>query len=77
MSKKHSAWEATTNMAFGFVISWVVWVIVVGPMIAAGVLSASNSVDAFLITMIFTVTSWLRSYFFRRIFHKHVTGVDK
>lgn len=74
MSKKHSAWEATTNTAFGFVISWVVWAVVVGPLIAHGVLSASSTMDSFLITLIFTVTSWLRSYFFRRFFHKHVTG---
>jgi len=68
-TKVESAIESTANIATGFVISWCVWMFVVTPLIQAGYLQAGPAHDAFYITSIFTVTSWLRSYFWRRYFN--------
>ena len=67
-SKLESKIEATVNIATGFIISWVVWVVLVGPLISAGYLTVGSPLDAFIITSIFTVSSWLRSYYWRRFF---------
>ena len=67
-SKLESKIEATVNIGTGFIISWVVWIVLVGPLINAGYLTVGNAGDAFIITSIFTVSSWLRSYYWRRFF---------
>lgn len=68
-SKIESAIEATANIASGFVISYGVWMLIVVPLMELGALEAGPAADAFLITCIFTVTSWLRSFFWRRYFN--------
>lgn len=85
-SKLESVIESTANIASGFIISFSVWTFLVGPLVAADVFHPTSAHDAFLITCIFTVTSWLRSYVWRRFFNaglhkavhklvaKHFTG---
>ncbi len=69
-SKLESALEATINIASGFFISWAVWLWVVpvffGPNVGVSVGSG------FFLTTIFTVSSWLRSYIWRRFFNAGV-----
>ncbi len=60
--------ETSFNIGSGFVISLLVWWVVVGPLIASGYLNPDNSVDAILVTSLFTVTSVARSYLWRRYF---------
>lgn len=67
-SKLESSIESTANVASGFLISWWVWIFVVAPLMNAGYLDAGPAGDAFLITSIFTISSWLRSYGWRRFF---------
>jgi membrane protein CcdC involved in cytochrome C biogenesis len=64
---KLESWiEATMNIVSGFLISMLMWMFVVEPAIRVGWLEMT---DAFEITMIFTVTSLLRSFFWRRYFN--------
>lgn len=64
-SKVESRIEVATNYITGFVIAWVTWtMVVIGP-ITWGWLTVQ---DGFVITMIFTCVSILRSYFWRRFF---------
>jgi len=59
--------ETVLNTASGFVISWLMttWVLpLYGFSISAG--------QGFQITMIFTVVSILRSYFWRRTFNRYI-----
>lgn len=64
-SRLHSAVESGTNVVIGFVISYLVWVIVVVPLYHLEVSHADN----FTITCIFTVTSLVRGYVVRRFFN--------
>lgn len=59
--------ETVLNISSGFVISYGMWLFVVNPLIEHGYLTIN---DAFSITMIFTVTSVIRSYYWRRFFAK-------
>ena len=68
-TKLESHIESTANIASGFVISYLVWLFVVGPLINAGYVEVGHAGDAFVITSIFTVTSYLRSFFWRRFFN--------
>ena len=61
--------EAGINIASGFLISFIVWTHVVGPLIAHNILSIDN---ALIITCIFTVTSYIRSYAWRRFFNAEI-----
>lgn len=74
--KKHFA-EASVNTFSGFFISMAVWMLLVGPLLKSGHLDVDNAVDGFLVTGIFTVTSLLRSYLLRWVFHVFVTGNDR
>lgn len=58
--------EAKTNIAIGFVISWLVWVLVVSPLYGFDF----AMFDSIGITCIFTVTSLARQYAVRRWFNK-------
>ena len=64
-TKVESMVETVTNIFTGFIISYGMWKFIVNPAIERGYLTID---DAFLITMIFTVTSVLRSYYWRRFF---------
>lgn len=74
--KKHFA-EASVNTFSGFFISMAVWMLLVGPLLKSGHLDTDNVIDGFLVTGIFTVTSLLRSYLLRWVFHVFVTGNDR
>ena len=63
-SRVLSAVEATMNTLSGFFISLAVWIWVVAPLYDIEVTYAQN----FSITMIFTVSSLVRSYVVRRFF---------
>lgn len=65
-SKFASACESVANTASGFIISLLVWSWVVVPLFD---FQSSHS-ENFYITCIFTITSLIRSYVFRRIFNK-------
>jgi len=64
-TKLESKIETAVNIFSGFIISYAMWKFVVNPIIEFGWLTIH---DAFAITMIFTVTSVLRSYYWRRFF---------
>ena len=80
-SKLESHLESTANIASGFVLSLLVWTFVVGPLVMAGIFHPNSMRDAFYITAIFTVTSYIRSYVWRRFFnagiHKQIHRVTK
>lgn len=61
-SKLESFIESTLNIASGFLISYYMWLWVVEP------IYASYAIGAFTITSIFTITSFIRSYVWRRFF---------
>jgi hypothetical protein len=73
-SKIESLLESTANIGSGFIISYIVWMVVVGPLVDSGLFHPRNPHDAFLITCIFTVTSFIRSYVWRRFFN---AGIHK
>ena len=62
-SKMGAMVETIANTGSGFIISYLMWVLVVAPLWELDVTYGDN----FVITCIFTVTSLLRSYFWRRI----------
>ena len=66
-SRLESGIESTLNIASGFIISWLVWVFVV-PLLFASI-DTSDAVQSFSIVTVFTVTSWLRSFVWRRYFN--------
>jgi len=68
-SKLESKIETILNIFSGFFISVFMWAMIVAPLIKLNVLSIDNT---YIITGIFTVTSLLRSYFWRRFF---ATGI--
>lgn len=65
-TKLGSLIEATLNTMSGFVLAFVLWQWVVGPLMDYPVSYSDN----FVITSIFTVASIARSYVWRRIFNK-------
>lgn len=68
-SKIESHIESSMNIISGFILSLLVWLLVVGPLILNNILSPTSTVDAFIITGLFTITSYLRSYIWRRLFN--------
>ena len=64
-SKKNSGFEAMVNTVGGLLIGFVIQLILY-PMMNIPVTLEENVI----ITMVFFVTSFLRSYFVRRIFNK-------
>lgn len=65
-SRKHSAIESVANVASGFLVSWAVWVWIASPLFDM----PSTVSQSFGITCLFTVSSLLRSYAWRRIFNR-------
>lgn len=65
-SRKESLLEATLNTLSGFVLSYLVWMLVAAPLFNIPV----NHHDTFWITCLFTVVSVGRSYVWRRLFNK-------
>lgn len=63
-SRLESAVESTCQITVGFLISWALMGLVIGPLYEYN----TSAGDAFAITCIFTVTSWIRQYFLRRWF---------
>lgn len=70
-SHKHSLIEISLNTLSGFIISWVMTLLVMplfGWRVSAG--------QGFNLTMIFTIVSIIRSYFWRRLFNRlHKKGI--
>ena len=64
-TRLQSLMEAWCNIAAGFVISLAVQQFIVTPFFHTGTSAHQN----FWITVIFTVTSFARSYFLRRFFN--------
>lgn len=65
-TRTESAIETLLNIASGFLISLLVWTYVVAPIYHIEV----NQTQNVTITAIFTVTSIIRSYIWRRFFAK-------
>lgn len=65
-SKLETLFETTLNVGTGFIISWLVWMHVV-PVFWPE--HASGMTTAFWLTALFTVTSFARSYIWRRFFN--------
>lgn len=66
-SKKGALVETALNIGSGFVISYLMWVFVVGPLFGLN----TSLTDNLGITTLFTVTSVIRSYVWRRLFNKN------
>ncbi len=66
-SKIESFTEQSVNLFFKFWIAAGLWEFVVAPAIDRGYLSYQDSLP---ITMIFTVSSLVQGYFWRRVFNK-------
>lgn len=65
-SHKHSLVEAVLNTASGYVVSFLVWQFVAGPLVLG---YRPDIGENFWITNIFTVVSVARSYIWRRAFN--------
>lgn len=65
-TKWESFKEQLYNIGSGFFLSYLVWIFIVNPLITQGHLTIN---DSLLITSIFTVTSLLRSFVWRRVFN--------
>jgi hypothetical protein len=63
-SRVDSIIEQVFNIGTGFILSYLVWKFAVHPLVEAGYIMIDQS---FLITSIFTVVSFIRSYVIRRI----------
>jgi hypothetical protein len=70
-SKVESWFEASANTASGFVVSYLLWALVVVPMYALPVTPAQNLV----VVSLFTVASIVRSYVWRRFFNAELHRV--
>ena len=68
-SKLESALEVGVNIASGFVVSYLVWIFIV-PVIWSE--HASTHGVAFGITVLFTISSVIRGYVWRRLFEREV-----
>lgn len=70
-SVKHSVFEAIMNVASGFLISMAVWNWIAAPLMknvfGGDIASFRNN---FVITCIFTISSLIRSFVWRRVFNK-------
>lgn len=66
-TKTQSLIEQTCNIGSGFLLATGVWHYAVRPLIQHDVLSIDNTLT---ITLIFTITSFIRGYIWRRLFNK-------
>jgi hypothetical protein len=71
MLKIQSYWESWfetwLNVLSGFLVSWAMWAWVVAPVFGIPVVMG----ESLLITTIFTVSSLVRSYIWRRLFNRY------
>lgn len=67
-TRRDSLIESFLNIGSGFFISLAVWVYIVGPLFEIETKATEN----LAITSIFTVSSIIRSYVWRRIFNRFV-----
>lgn len=71
-TKLESSIETFFNIGSGFILSFLMWIFVVGPLFGIPTYASQS----FWITVLFTITSVLRSYVWRRYFnarlHKRV-----
>lgn len=65
-SRRQSAYQATLDIASGFVVSLLVWVLLVKPLWGIEV----TMFDNLAITCVFTVSSLIRAYFWRRFWER-------
>jgi hypothetical protein len=63
-SKRDSFLEQVANIGSGFIIACLIWQFGINPAIKQGYLTIDNTL---VITSIFTITSLIRGYVFRRI----------
>lgn len=64
-SKKQSLIESVSNVSSGLILSWITWRLIITPIFK---IYPSNS-DIFIISLIFTIISIIRSYVLRRLFN--------
>lgn len=67
-TKIESALEAATSTAAGFLISFVVWRAIAMPVFG----HESSYAESFWLTALFTVSSLVRQYVFRRFFNANI-----
>lgn len=60
--------ESVVNVASGFILSLILWQLVVAPAFGYEVTIVTN----LMLTSIFTVTSVIRGYLWRRVFERHL-----
>lgn len=70
---RHPAGFANWAMLIGFITSWIVWKLVIQPLLEVGILAIS---DGFIIISIYTVTSWIRVYLLNK-FQQHLWRKEK
>ena len=64
-SRKHSLIESCCNVGSGFLLSMLIWEVVVEPLFGI----EKKLIDNIGITLIFTIASLIRGYAWRRIFN--------
>jgi hypothetical protein len=68
-SKRHSLLETLTNVGTGFIASLFIWEVIVRPVYG---IERSRSTEGIEITLIFTASSIIRGYLFRRLFNSTI-----
>ena len=66
-TKTRSLVETSTQLGIGFTVSMAMWSFVVAPILG----HEGGAGQAFWITLMFTVTSFIRHYFVRRMFERY------
>ncbi len=72
-TRKGSALEVTLNIGSGFIVAMLTWQLVAAPLFGYEV----TLYDNFWLTMIFTVVSVIRSYFWRRLFNYYIVKKEQ
>ena len=72
-TRKGSLLEATLNIGSGFIVAMLVWQLIAAPLFGYEV----TLYDNFWLTMIFTVVSVVRSYFWRRLFNYYIVKKEQ
>ena len=71
-SKRQSFFESVVNVLSGFLLSLCLWLFIITPYFDI----KTNINESLGVTLIFTVVSVARSYFWRRVFNKIVKKYD-
>lgn len=72
-TRKGSLLETTLNIGSGFIVAMLVWQLIAAPLFGYEV----TLYDNFWLTMIFTVVSVIRSYFWRRLFNYYIVKKER